>query len=580
MNFKLLTTLSLLITFIAFTGCRKVDDMKNVNILNVSLSGEISTLDPANSYDTISASVVYQTYEQLYEYHYLKRPYTLEPLLAEGQPKVTDNGKKYIIKIKKGIRYHDDEAFNGKVRYVKAQDFITQIKRLAFIQTKSNGWWLFDGKIEGINEFRKKAGTNLEKFQNLKISGLSAPDDHTLVINLTESYPQMMFTLAMSFTSPMPMEVVLKYENVLTDKMIGTGPFKLTKSNSLSGVEIRRFEHYREAFYPGQGDRLANSKGLLNNAGEKIPFMQGVNFKIIKEAQTRWLNFMSKKIDLLNIPKDNYSSAIDPSGKLNKELTQKGIDLHVAPTLTYWWLSFNMRDSLLGKNKNLRKAIAHAVNVEKYIKTFTNNIGQKANSIYPPGIPGYDPSAKLPYGFNLDIAKEYLKKAGYPEGKGLPELTYDVRGTSATNRQQAQFIKAQLAQIGISVNVALNTFPAFLNKARNGKLQFWQDGWALDYPDAENVLQLLVTKNHSPGPNSTFYTSPKFDKNFNKLKLLSDGKEKRTLMKEMENIIHDDMPWVMQYYARNYILFHERLKNYRHSDLIYNNMKYLKIGDN
>ena len=99
----------------------------------------------------------------------------------------------------------------------------------------------------------------------------------------------------------------------------------------------------------------------------------------------------------------------------------------------------------------------------------------------------------------------------------------------------------------------------------------------MDYPDAENSLQLLVTKNHSPGPNSTFYSNAEFDMLFDKLKLLQDGPEKHSLMKKMEAIIHEDLPWVMQYYSRNYILFHERLNNYRHSDLIYNNMKYLRI---
>ena len=100
----------------------------------------------------------------------------------------------------------------------------------------------------------------------------------------------------------------------------------------------------------------------------------------------------------------------------------------------------------------------------------------------------------------------------------------------------------------------------------------------MDYPDAENSLQLLVTKNHSPGPNATYYNNPEFDKLFDRLKFLSDGDEKRELMLQMEQIIHDDLPWVMQYYARNYILYHDHLKNYRHSDLIYNNMKYLKLG--
>ena len=575
---KLLISLATLA--IVLSGCKKSENNAKKNTINIPLSGEISTLDPANAYDTVSAAVVYQCYEQLYQYHYLKRPYTIIPLLAEGMPKASNNGKTYTIKIKKGIKYHDDPAFGGKPRFVKAQDFVTQIKRLAFIPTKSNGWWLFDGKIKGLNEWRNAVKSDFEAFKNTPIKGLRTPDDHTLIFELTEAYPQMLYALTMSFTSPMPIEAVEKYENLLNDRIVGTGPFKLKTWTKFSNLKLTKNTEYREAFYPTQGDRLANSRKLLRDAGRKIPFIDGVNFQIIKEAQTRWLNFKAKKIDLLVIPKDNYTSAIDPSGGLKKDLKKEGVRLQVFPTLTYWWLSFNMNDPLLGKNKLLRQAIAHAMDIDKYIQIFTNNIGQKANSIYPPGIPGYDPNSQLPYRYDLEKAKELLAKAGYPEGEGLPVLTFDLRGTSTTNRQRAEFIKSQLANIGVQVTVLTNTFPAFLKKAKNGDLQFWQDGWAMDYPDAENVLQLLLSKNKTPGPNVTNYNSPKFDKLFNQLKTMEDGKEKHQVMQEIEKIIADDLPWVMQHYARNYILYHNRLENYRHSDLIYNNMKYLRIKGN
>lgn len=569
-----------IVILLSLLGCQKSSDTDGTgNILYYPLSGEISTLDPANSYDVISAAVIYQCIEPLFEYHYLKRPYTLEPLLAEGLPKVEQNGLRYIIKIKKKIAYHPDPVFKGKVRYVKAQDFITQIKRLAFIPIASNGWWLFDGKIKGLNDFRDSVKSDLNKFVNTDVEGLRAPDDHTLIIDLTEPYPQMMFSLAMSFTAPVPQEAVLEYKNKLSDRIIGTGPFMLKKWNRNSGLSLEKNTNYHTSEYPSQGDRLSHSRGLLKDAGKKVPFLDGIEFKIMKESQTRWLNFLSGKIHVLtNIPKDNYNSAVDARGELSPELGKQGIHLQAFPTLTFWWLSFNMKSSIFAKNKNLRLAVAHAFDYDRYVDLFTNNIGQKANSIYPPGIPGYNPSHILPYSYNLEKAKEYLKKAGYPEGKGLPMITYDVRGTSATSRQRGEFIKSQLEKIGVKVRVITNTFPDFLKKAKTGELQFWQDGWAMDYPDAENVLQLLVTKNHSPGPNVTFYSNPKFDSYFQELKFLPEGKRKWKLMKQMEDIINEDVPWVMQYYARNYVLYHNKLKNFRHSDLIYNNMKYLRLN--
>lgn len=574
--------ISFLLLFSAtFLGCLKNSSNQGAgNILSYPLSGEISTLDPANSYDVISATVIYQCVEPLFQYHYLKRPYTLEPLIAAEMPKIEQNGLRYIIKLKKNIRYSDDPIFKGKPRYVKAQDFVTQLKRLAFIPNRSNGWWLFDGKIKGLNKFRKTVKSDLDLFVKTDVEGLKTPDDHTLVIDLREPYPQMMVALAMSFTAPVPIEAVIGYDNKLSDRIIGTGAFMLDNWNRLSGLSLKRNPYYHDSKYPSEGDRLANSKGLLKDAGKKLPFLKGIDFKIMKESQTRWLNFLSQKIHVLsNIPKDNYDAAISSRGDLSKSLQKKGIKLQAYSTLTFWWLSFNMKNSIFAKNKNLRMAIAHAFDYDRYIELFTNNIGQLANSIYPPGLPGYNPNRILPYSYDLEKAAMYLKKAGYPNGKGLDELVFDVRGTSVSNRQQGEFVKNELLKIGIKVKVKTNTFPDFLKKAKSGELQFWQDGWAMDYPDAENVLQLLLTKNHSPGPNATYYSSPEFDSLFQELKFLPEGKRKWKLMEEMEKVVIEDLPWIMQYYARNYVLYHDNLSNFRHSDIIYNNMKYLRLNN-
>ena len=568
---------TLLVLVLLISSCRKASDVKGNKVLNINLGRQIDTLDPAISYDTVSSTVLYQTYEPLFQYHYLKRPYTIIPLLAEELPKVDPSGKVYTIKIKKNVRYHESKAFKDKVRTVKAQDFINQIKRLAFKGTKSNGWFLFENRIVGLDEFREKAGTDLKKFKELKVAGLVAKDDYTLEIKLKAPYPQLLYALAMNFTAPIPLEVIDHYNNNLSQVTVGTGPFYITQMNPRLSVELKKNPNYREEFYPAQGDRLSNDLGLLKDAGKKVPFLDGIKFHIILEDQPRWLNFLSKKIDVLTIPKDNFNTAIQDDGTISKNLIDQGIKLQVSPTLTYYWISFNMKDPILGKNKYLRYAIAHAIDIERYIKLFTNNTGQQAFSIYPPGIPGYSPSNKLVNEFNLDKAKEFMKKAGFENGNGLPAFTFDSRGNTNTSRQRVEFIKNQLAKIGVKIDIRMNSFPGFLKKARSGDLQIWLDGWALDYPDSENILQLLVTKNHTPGPNSTFFSSKEFDKMFEKLKMVENGPEKYKLMSQMETLVHEQMPWVMLFYNRKYVLYYDHVHNYRYSGIAYNYLKYLRL---
>ena len=579
-NMKKTTTISNLLITLLLTfslSCTR-DKSSSDDTINFPLSGEISTLDPVNSYVAVSASVVYQGYEQLFEYHYLQRPYKLIPLLAKSMPKVEDDGKKYIIQIKENIQYHPDPSFKEKKRFVKAQDFITQIKRLAFKHSNSNGWWLFDGRIKGINKFREEVGNDFEKFKSTSITGLTAPDDHTLIIELSEPYPQMLNALAMSFTSPLPLETVEYYKHNLNSVLVGTGAYKLDKWTRGSKVILSKFKNYHKAFYPGNGDRTAHNRKLLRDAGKRLPFIDKVVFHINKEAQTRWLQFLSGNLDFLRVPKDNFATVINENGKLRDEYKDKNIYVEVFSTLTFWWIGFNMNDPILGKNLKLRQAIAHAVDVNKYIATFTNNVGLKANSIYPPGIPGYDPTVNVPFEYNIEKAKKLLEEAGYPNGKGIPTLVYDTRGSSTTQRQRAEFFKKELSKIGINLKTELNTFPGYLKKAREGKLQLWLDGWSLDYPDSENVLQLLTTKNVAPGPNASSYSNPEFDKLFEKLKKLPNDEEKFLLMKKMENIVSNDMPWALLLFERDYYAISKRLKNFRYSDLMANKVKYLRLG--
>ncbi|MBP9673823.1 MAG: hypothetical protein KBD63_01905 [Bacteriovoracaceae bacterium] len=566
--------------FILFSyGCH-LGKKNTQKIASFPLHSDISSLDPALVYDSVTSQITYSCYETLYEYHYLKRPFTLQPLLAESMPSLSENKTKITIKIKPQIAYHPDPAFKGQVRFVKAQDFINGFKRLAFEPLKSNGWWLVDGKIKGINEFRKKVGSDLEKFYHTDIEGLSAPDDYTLIIKLNNAHSPFLFSLAMTFTAPIPLEAITFYQNNLSDHMIGTGPFIL-KEKTESFVKMQKFPDYqkRAVLYPHDGDRQAHDQNLLDYAGKTLPFLDELHFYIIKEEEDRWQSFLQNKIDIHVLVKEHLDDALTTTGTLQKKWEKKNINLRIAPTLILWWIGFNMQDPIIGKNKNLRKAIAHAINMDEFVQKFTHNMAQKANSIYIPGVFGYSPSTLPPYSFNRDKAKWYLKEAGYPDGKNLPPLRFETRNESSLHFDMAKFIEQQLQQININLEIVVNTFPTFLEKSKKGKNQIWQDGWNLDYPDAENLLQLLTKKSHSPGPNKSFYVNSEFEKLYSNL-LESDTLDKKNdLMLKMQNIIFEDVPWILQYYDRRYILVQSKLKNFRYSDFNYNVTKYLDIDN-
>jgi ABC-type transport system substrate-binding protein len=86
--------------------------------------------DPQAVHDLYSGTVVQAIFETLLTYDYLARPSKLVPMAAEALPQVTDGGKTYTFKIKKGIYFTDDAAFKGQKRELVAEDFAYSLKRL------------------------------------------------------------------------------------------------------------------------------------------------------------------------------------------------------------------------------------------------------------------------------------------------------------------------------------------------------------------------------------------------------------------------------------------------------------------
>ena len=179
----------------------------------------------------------------------------------------------------------------------------------------------------------------------------------------------------------------------------------------------------------------------------------------------------------------------------------------VEPTLSFYYLAFNLLDPVLGKNRALRQAFSEALDHPHWILTFTGGAGRAMNTVLGPGV--LDSASRLSGnqsapGARLKTVAELLAKAGHPGGKGLPPFQLDMRGSDEFNHEFAERYAKDLAQVGVRLAVTYNSFEDYLEKAKAGKLQISYGGWALDYPDPVNGLQLLYGPNHAPGPNEEF----------------------------------------------------------------------------
>jgi ABC-type transport system substrate-binding protein len=574
-------------------------------ILHVGLRALPKSFDPPQIEDNSSGKVSAHVYDGLLAYHPYARPYQLQPSLAEAMPTVSEDGLTYTFTMRRGVTFHDDACFpGGEGREVDAHDVVWAFKRLAHPTVNSRGWWLFDDKIEGLNAWReglreelKGAVVDPAKLPGMDrdVSGLRAIDDHTVQIRLTGPYPQFLWTLAMGYASIYPREAVEHYGAEFRNHPVGTGPFVLKEYNPVYRAVYEANPDYREQYVP---DPVANpderwpgweedvEAGLLVNAGERIPMLDGMEIRFILEDQPRWLYFKNGYSDFLNPPKDNVADAI-PAGELAPELKERGVTVQRWTELGTVYACMNTDDPLLS-NVDVRRAIALAYDHAWTIENLYGGQAVLAKSLIPPGVAGYDPDYH-PYQAddgtaNVERARELLARAGYPDGidpqtgRNL-HLTFENSGSGLTQRQFADRFTDEMRRIGIEVTAVTNTFPQLTDKMRKKKFQITSLAWGFDYPDAQNILQLLYGPNKAPGVNSASFANAEFDALYEQAATLPDGPERTALYEQMAHIVADEVPWVPRVHRIRPNLQQPWLQGYKYTEVNDQFWRYVAVDD-
>jgi ABC-type transport system substrate-binding protein len=552
---------------VILVGCgKRPSQPESASVLHHRLQAKVATLDPAEVGDVFSDAVTSEIFETLYGYHYLKRPYEIVPVLAQDLPDISEDMLTYTIKIKKGIYFADDRCFKeGKGRELKASDFVFAWKRIANIKTVSRSWWIFDGRIVGLDEFReytKTCKTAQDVNYSHPVEGFATPDDYTLIIKLKQPWPQILFLLAYTPTAPIAKEAIDYYGKDIDSHPVGTGAFMLKTWDRNSYIEAVRNPTYRGELYPSEGEPGDREAGLLVDAGKPMPFVDRIIWRIVPEDQPRWLLFGQGDIDITSIPKDNFGQAIAPGRELTPEMKKRNIKLATLLEADTFYISFNMEHPILGKNKPLRLAISCAFDRDKWIELFFNGRGDVSYGFIPPCMPGYDSNirqvSKTEY--NPEKARKLLAEAEKLNGGPLPEFKLTMQGTDTTFRQMGQFLKRSLEEIGLKIEAEYLDYPTYLEKLRTKGMEIFQCGWIADYPDVESFLQTFYSK-RAPWPNDTCYSSPEYDAVFEQAARMPDCPERTELYRKAERIVVEDAPCAFLYHRIFYVMYHDWVTN-------------------
>jgi len=352
------------------------------SILYSAFSERPKHLDPARSYSENEYVFLGNIYEPPLQYHYLKRPYQLEPQTAAVMPSVRYLDAKgqelpadvaidkiviseYEIRIKPGIRYQPHPAFaldaQGKPRYIPisaqelagidrfedfaetgtreltAADYVYQVRRLAHPRVQSPILGLMADYIVGLKDLAQALGEAAKaqpKDAYLDIGKYDFPgayvvDNTTYRIRINGKYPQFIYWLGMPFFAPVPEEAERFYRQpgmaernfTLDWQPVGTGAFYLAENNPNRVMRLQKNPYYRDDFYPSEGDPGDAEAGLLADAGKRLPLIDTVIYSLEKEDVPYWNKFLQGYYDASGVSSDSFDQAIRMNADGEPDLT-------------------------------------------------------------------------------------------------------------------------------------------------------------------------------------------------------------------------------------------------------------------
>ena len=547
--------------------------------------------DPAASHDLYSAGVQQVIFEQMLTYDYLAPPSKLVPLTLEAMPEVTDGGKTYTLKLKKGIFFASDPAFNGKPRELVAEDYAYSIKRLFDPKLKSPWTWLLEGKVIGLDEAGAAAKRTGKFDYDTRIEGLEVLDRYTLRIRLKRPDYNLPYVLAHQPTAAVAREVVAAYGDPggrVMANPVGTGPYKLAEWVRSSKIFLEANPDFRGFVWDFQaGSDPEDARIVAEMKGKTMPAIGRIEITIMEEDQSRLLAFQGGEVDLMNL-EGPLAPKVMNGGSLNPEMQAKGVKISrfVDPEIQYHY--WNMLDPVVGglslEKIALRRAMAMAYDVGEEIRVVRNGQAEETNYPIPPGVVGHDPNYRGVIKYDPVTANALLDKYGYKKGEDgwrtLPDgkplvIRYASRPDSLW-RQMDEMWKKAFDSIAIRMEVQKDKFPELLKLEKECKLQMRTASWIADYPDADNFMQLLYGPN-SYQSNNGCAVVPEYDSRYKITQFLPAGPERDKLYHEMARIAEVYALWRLDISRYRNMLVQPRVLGYKKHPVLPSEWQYIDV---
>lgn len=494
--------------------------------------GDPVTLDPALAGDATSATYILEIFGGLLT---IDRDLNIVPDIAEAMPEeqLNDDGTvTYIFKIRRDALFHRDN------RPVTAEDFKYSLDRTARLgQTSSATAEAYLGDIVGARDVTRGRADS--------ISGVEVIDQSTLSITIDS--PKAYFLAKLTY----PTAFVVDRQQVeanprnWTRQPNGTGPYKLAEWRLNERIILEANERYH------LGAPSVNRVMFVLAGGSVLT------------------QYENDELDVAPISVNDIDRVRSDRDPLSEEYRS-------GPDLSVFYIGFNVNVPPFD-DANVRLAFAKAIDNEQLTRVVLNDMLTPADSIMMPGLPGYNETDRSNVqDFDPEEARRLLEESRYESAEGLGNVTITEIGGGASAGFTTQAILEMWRQnLGVDVSIAQAEAASFFDDLDRGTMQMYSIGWIMDYPDPEDILDLLF---HSTSrQNNTNYSNPDFDALVEEARGLSDFEQRAALYRDAEKILMEDAPWIPLFFGRDHFVVKPYVQGYDPLPIVTPRLRYVEV---
>ena len=487
-------------------------------VLIYDAATELESLDPAFDYEYVGWWIMQNVYEQLVWYDG-PRTDKFRGVLATSWEK-SEDGLTWTFHLRKGVKFSTGNDFNAEaVRY-------SFVRVLRMNQPPS---WILS--------------------QVLTPDGIEVVDDYTIRFHLTKPYADFLALLATVVASVVDPQAVEAHGGIKDNQTnpwmdthtVGTGPFYVKEWIKGDHITLER-----NPYYWGEPAKL-----------EKVI----IYFK--PSVQTRLLDLMSGAAQMATV---DINHVKDVMGKPGIEIKSVGLTYHID------FLFMNTKRFPFNITK-VRQAVAHAINYDAIMEGINQGLTIRYVGPIPKGMEGYDETIE-PYKYDPELAKKLLEEAGFPNGEGLPTVTYLYYSRDASVALIAQRVQEDLANIGINVKLVGVAFATYMDTLIQDPLdpRVPEMGWTEWYPDyaaPDDYIVPFTCPDFPPvGWNPAFYSNPRITELISKAPYEPDPEKRAEMYHEIIKIMYDDVPYVWLGQFQGYYVYRSNVKGIYHNPML------------